>query len=635
MDAELAGSMGPVAGHAFDRHHFDYAPWEFREHATAEQRAAQEAAQADLLMRCPDTVLGIDVFVSPLASVQTAALQIGDRSYIAAYAHVSGSITLGKDTSINVSAVVRGQVRIGTGVRIGGKVSILGFNHQFEPGTPIHRQPLTSRGIVIEDDVWIGSHAVVLDGVHIGAHAVVGAGAVVTKDVPSGAIVAGNPARLLRWRDESPATSGASSASSSGAPLSASSPQLESRLEAFGARVPRMVEGLLDACLDRESRRYCDQPGGAPSLRAQCDAIELADLAGAGVPAPWTREEIVGLLRGLQDPSTGLIYPLPIEPAKVSAGPAPEALAERELRCAALHSAHSALAPVSGLTPNPLVELVETKAALGNLDLFDDEISYHVLSVGYALSLLGSALEHPIRPLVSQAPEVMTAALEALPWRDNAWGAGHTVDAIGTALRWNLAAGHAAPPGTVETLFGWLLLHADPATGMWGSEQPSVGKLQVVNGFYRATRGTFAQFGMPLPYPECVIDTVLTHATDERYFTASRQNACNVLDVAHPLWLAGQHTGHRRAEAQALATRLLNDALDHVGVSGFSFQPRRAPGTGPSATPSLQGTEMWLAIIWYLADILAVAPALGYQPRGVHNPDPCGIALSHQPRTAI
>ncbi len=53
---------------------------------------------------------------------------------------------------------------------------------------------------VIGNDVWIGSRAIVLEGIHIGNGAVIGSGAVVTKDVPDFAIVAGVPARILRYR---------------------------------------------------------------------------------------------------------------------------------------------------------------------------------------------------------------------------------------------------------------------------------------------------------------------------------------------------------------------------------------------------------------------------------------------------
>ena len=63
-------------------------------------------------------------------------------------------------------------------------VSIYGFNHGFQSvDIPICEQPLSSRGVWIGDDVWIGANAVIVDGCRIGAHSVVGAGAVVTRDV--------------------------------------------------------------------------------------------------------------------------------------------------------------------------------------------------------------------------------------------------------------------------------------------------------------------------------------------------------------------------------------------------------------------------------------------------------------------
>ena len=86
-------------------------------------------------------------------------------------------------------------------MRIGGQTSLLGFDHGMADLTePIFRQPMSSLGITVGDDVWIGSHVVVLDGVRIGSHAVVGAGSVVTRDVPEWAVVVGNPARVVRDR---------------------------------------------------------------------------------------------------------------------------------------------------------------------------------------------------------------------------------------------------------------------------------------------------------------------------------------------------------------------------------------------------------------------------------------------------
>lgn len=61
-------------------------------------------------------------------------------------------------------------------------------------------ESLTKGDIVIDDDVWLGTKSIIMSGVHIGQGAVVAAGAVVTKDVPSYAIVAGVPAKILRYR---------------------------------------------------------------------------------------------------------------------------------------------------------------------------------------------------------------------------------------------------------------------------------------------------------------------------------------------------------------------------------------------------------------------------------------------------
>jgi acetyltransferase-like isoleucine patch superfamily enzyme len=66
-----------------------------------------------------------------------------------------------------------------------------------DPGRPVKDQPVTSRGIRIGADVWIGANAGVTDGVSVGDHAVVAMGAVVTRDVPEWALVGGVPARII------------------------------------------------------------------------------------------------------------------------------------------------------------------------------------------------------------------------------------------------------------------------------------------------------------------------------------------------------------------------------------------------------------------------------------------------------
>ncbi len=180
----------------------EYSPWDFWREASVDERDAQLAIQHALVEGRADHALGEQCFISELASIDNDALRLGDRTYVAAGAYLTGDLNAGADCSINPYTVIRGRVTMGDGVRIGAHTSILGFNHSMESGTPVFRQPLTSKGIEIGDDVWIGSHVVILDGVRVGSHAVLAASAVVTKDVPAGAVVGGNPARFIRWRVE-------------------------------------------------------------------------------------------------------------------------------------------------------------------------------------------------------------------------------------------------------------------------------------------------------------------------------------------------------------------------------------------------------------------------------------------------
>lgn len=96
-----------------------------------------------------------------------------------------------------------GGVRLGNHVLVGQGVRFHSENHRYaRTGIPIKQQGVRRLGIVVEDDVWLGSGVIVLDGVTIGRGAVVAAGSVITRDVPRLAVVAGNPARILRYRNE-------------------------------------------------------------------------------------------------------------------------------------------------------------------------------------------------------------------------------------------------------------------------------------------------------------------------------------------------------------------------------------------------------------------------------------------------
>lgn len=123
----------------------------------------------------------------------------------------TGFFLMGDFSYIGCNAVIGaggGGIQIGRNVLIGQGVSIHAENHNFKSaGQLIRLQGISYRGIVIGDDVWIGSQVVILDGVTIESGAVVGAGSVVTKSVPAYSVVVGIPAKVVGTREHSDANS--------------------------------------------------------------------------------------------------------------------------------------------------------------------------------------------------------------------------------------------------------------------------------------------------------------------------------------------------------------------------------------------------------------------------------------------
>lgn len=110
-------------------------------------------------------------------------------------------IRIGRDSLVGEYSVIRGQggVEIGDRVYTSPFTQILAVNHVFnDTSRSFIDQGITAEGIVIEDDVWLGSGAIVMDGVRIGKGSVVAAGAVVTSDIPPHVVAAGVPARVIR-----------------------------------------------------------------------------------------------------------------------------------------------------------------------------------------------------------------------------------------------------------------------------------------------------------------------------------------------------------------------------------------------------------------------------------------------------
>ena len=113
-----------------------------------------------------------------------------------------GDVVIGNNTLIGMSNVIIGPVNIGNNVIFAQNIVASGLNHEYrDTDLPISRQKILVSPIVIEDDCWIAANAVITAGVTIGKHSVVAAGAVVTKNIPSYAVAAGNPAKVIKKYD--------------------------------------------------------------------------------------------------------------------------------------------------------------------------------------------------------------------------------------------------------------------------------------------------------------------------------------------------------------------------------------------------------------------------------------------------
>jgi acetyltransferase-like isoleucine patch superfamily enzyme len=119
-----------------------------------------------------------------------------------------GEVRIGDKTVLGQECTISAyqHVSIGEQCIVADRVMLIDFDHNVtEVERPIRMQGIYKRDVVVGNNVWIGYGAQILRGVSIGDNSIVGASAVVTKDVPANAVVAGAPARVIRMR-EAPAT---------------------------------------------------------------------------------------------------------------------------------------------------------------------------------------------------------------------------------------------------------------------------------------------------------------------------------------------------------------------------------------------------------------------------------------------
>ena len=127
---------------------------------------------------------------------------LGDYSVVESFACINnavGDVIIGDHTRIGLHNTIIGPVTIGSHVNLAQGITITALNHNFDDSEKrIDQQGISTKEVVLEDDIWVGANAVILPGVTIGKHAVVAAGAIVTKDVPPHSLVAGVPAKVIR-----------------------------------------------------------------------------------------------------------------------------------------------------------------------------------------------------------------------------------------------------------------------------------------------------------------------------------------------------------------------------------------------------------------------------------------------------
>jgi acetyltransferase-like isoleucine patch superfamily enzyme len=157
------------------------------------------------------TVIGMIKFgckISPRAEVEISPnLKIGRGTNISSFTkikssygliHIGGNVSIaaGCDISTGENGVI-----IGDDCLIGPHVVIVGNNYRYEKiDVPIRSQGMTSKGIVIGNNVWIGAGCCILDGSKIGDGVIISPNSVVSSRVPDNAIVQGNPAKVIFQR---------------------------------------------------------------------------------------------------------------------------------------------------------------------------------------------------------------------------------------------------------------------------------------------------------------------------------------------------------------------------------------------------------------------------------------------------
>ena len=145
-----------------------------------------------------DVILGRDVRIHSFVNLY--GCRVGDETRIGTFVEIQKGASVGARCKISSHTFICEGVRVEDEVFVGHGVMFINDRRPRatrEDGTPQTESDWKLEPTIVRRGASIGSNATILCGVEIGAHSIVGAGSVVTHDVPPGAIVAGNPARVI------------------------------------------------------------------------------------------------------------------------------------------------------------------------------------------------------------------------------------------------------------------------------------------------------------------------------------------------------------------------------------------------------------------------------------------------------
>lgn len=158
--------------------------------------AGSKISGSHIEVRARNSALPLADLTRYMARIEPGAIirdmvEIGDHAVIMMGAVLNIGAIVGAGTMIDMNVVVGGRAIVGKNCHIGAGAVLAGVV-----------EPPSALPVIVEDDVLVGANAVILEGVKIGKGSIVAAGAIVTKDVPPGVVVAGVPAQVIKPVDE-------------------------------------------------------------------------------------------------------------------------------------------------------------------------------------------------------------------------------------------------------------------------------------------------------------------------------------------------------------------------------------------------------------------------------------------------